>query len=89
VGVTRIGLLRTIARPNREVCDLLHGPIMLQCMSPQLAHIGRAYRPSSCPLSEVKLPRGCVVGEAAHDPKRTLSLTVVRSLQGQAGGQIS
>ena len=32
VGVTRNGSLRTIARPNRQVCGLLHSPIMLQCI---------------------------------------------------------
>jgi hypothetical protein len=26
-----------VSRPNRQVCDLLHSPIMLQCVSPFMA----------------------------------------------------
>jgi hypothetical protein len=43
---------------------------LLRRMSLFLAHLGRAGRPPSSPLSRVKLPRLPENGAAVHDPKR-------------------
>ena len=45
-------------------------PILLQCMSPKLALLSRAGRPTSCRLWGALLPRLLIAGAAVRDPKR-------------------
>jgi hypothetical protein len=56
-GIMPVAMWGTISRPEMEVRDVLHSPIMLQRMSPYWPFGGRADRPPSCPLLEAQLPR--------------------------------
>ncbi len=50
-GIMPAAMRGRISRPNRQVCGLLHSPIMLQCMSPVLA-LRWGNRPASLWIAE-------------------------------------
>ena len=47
-----------------------------------MAHLGRAGRPPSSPLSRVKLPRQPENGAAVHDPERHFPTVNCRAANG-------